>query len=185
MKNPPKTAPSSLSFVATGKGIIDKHAEFRGQFADPAARERVKRFELNRISRVVIDQFDPESGSPSAKPYGLRDSDEIPYPTQKMQDDLIANSGKPLSTSFVMVDRPESTFYVAVILERTERGSLAFYNLVYNADNISKNVSGEMAGRFEGETRKQAREEALEMLKAEFGYEKESENLEKISGSGD
>ena len=59
------------------------------------------------------------------------------------------------------------------------------YSLVYNAGDNSKNVSGEMAGRFEGEARKQAREEALEMLKAEFNYEKESENLEKLSGSGE
>ena len=180
-----KTANLGVDFTATGKGFIDQHAAFRAQFTDPAAQERVKRFEMPRISRVVVDQFDPESGSPSAKSFGLKESDNIAYPTQKMQDDLIAYSGKPLSTSFVMLDRPESTFYVAVVLERTERGSLAFYSLVYNAGDNSKNVSGEMAGRFEGEARKQAREEALEMLKAEFNYEKESENLEKISGSGE
>lgn len=171
-------------FEITGK-LKDKEAEFRNQFADPAAKNRVEFTEINGVSRLVLNRFDPQTGGASLKPFGLSSTKEIPYPTQKMVDDLAANSTKPLSTSFVMVDRPENKFYVAVLFNRIEGDADGFLDSVYKPSPMSARVSGEFAQQFEMESRKQAREEALELLKAEFKYEQESANLEKLTGSGE
>jgi hypothetical protein len=107
------------------------------------------------------------------------------YPTRTMMQDLLANRLKPIASSFVMVDRPENLFFVPVLLERNERDQQNFFRNVYNPSLISRNVSPDMIVQFEMESRRQARDEAIELLKAEFTYEKENENLEKLSGSGE
>lgn len=180
-----QTANLGSNYFDVSLKLKNKEAEFRSQFAEPAARDRVEFTEINRVSKLVVDNFDIESGGASLKPFGLKATKAIPYPTQKMRDDLVANSSKPMSTSFVMVDRPENKYYVAVLMSRVEGESQGFFNTVYNPSPMAGQISSTLSGQYEAESRKQAREEALELLKAEFKYTEESQNLEKLTGSGE
>jgi len=181
-----KTVGLGNNVIEIGPKLLNKYSEFANAFPDAASKDRTKYFELNKISRTVIDQFGTqESNGPTSSAFTLKPTNDIVYPSQKMLEDMVANSTKPMSTSFVMVDRPENIYYVATVIGRLDRNASNFYSLVYNADVQSKNISGDISSRFEGEARKQAREEALELLKAEFKYEQESPNLDKLTGAGE
>lgn len=171
------------NFVDVSPKLFDAKEKFRDRFTDPAAKDRITDFEFRDVSQIVIGQ--PDRGAPTVTPFGLQRTNNIMYPTQKMVAQMIDNRLKPVSSSFVMVDRPENLYFVPVLLERNERSQQNFFSTVYNPDPFSKNVSPVMMAQFELESRRQAREEAIELLKAEFKYEKENENLEKLSGSGE
>ena len=180
-----QTANLGNNFIEVTGKLKNKELEFRNQFTDPAARERVEYTEIDNVSKLVIDTFNSESGGATLRLFELKNTAQIPYPTRKMATDLVANSTKPLSTSFVAVDRPENKYYVAVLFDRSERDGKTFFSSVYKPSPASGQISGALAGEFERESRKQIREEALELLKAEFKYGQESQNLEKLSGSGE
>ena len=178
-----QTASFGNNFLDISPKLFDAKSRFRDRFTDPAAKDRITHFEFNDVSQIVVGQ--PDRGVPTVTPFGLRPTNDMRYPTRKMVAQMIDNRLKPVSSSFVMVDAPENLFFVPVLLERNERDQQNFFKNVYNPSPTSSNVSPFMMAQFEFESRRLARDEAIELLKAEFKYEKENENLEKLSGTGE
>ncbi len=178
-----QTASFGNNFLDISPKLFDAKSRFRDRFTDPAAKDRITHFEFNDVSQIVVGQ--PDRGAPTVASFDLRPTNDMRYPTRKMVAQMIDNRLKPVSSSFVMVDAPENLFFVPVLLERNERDQQNFFKNVYNPSPTSSNVSPFMMAQFEFESRRLARDEAIELLKAEFKYEKENENLEKLSGTGE
>jgi hypothetical protein len=178
--------------------LISARNEFaNGTFTAQPLRDMVKQFEIpdpedRNIkgvgAAVVTEQPSRQTGEMGfgLQPFQLNPNSTIPYPTQKMTAELVANRNKPLSTAFTMTDGPENTVYVAVLAERNEESALRFNSIVYNPNPKMQNaVARDITERFLFNARQNARQLAVEMLKAEYGYTKENPELDKkYSDSG-
>jgi hypothetical protein len=182
------------NFIEIGQKMTSARTEFaNAKFADPKLREKVAQFEIPDPedksirggvgANMVMDQPSRQPGGDSGfvlQSFGLVPTAQIPYTSQKMTDDLIANRNKPISTAFTMMDTPESTVYVAVLEDRSEESPLRFNSIVYNPDpNKPNQVSAAIFQQFRFNAVQNARQIAVEMLKAEYGYEKENPELDK------
>jgi len=179
-------------YVLDGK-LKDLIVQYRSAYPKFSPEyDRAKTFEIANVARINISERREQTGMALVgTPYtveNLRSSTDIAYPTPKMAEQLVDHRTKDIATSFVMVDKPESNYYVAVLINRVVSLESSFLRRVYSpeADPARSNqIAEDLAGLFDQEARKQAREEAIELLKAEFNYEKETENKEKLSGTGD
>ena len=111
-------------------------------------------------------------------------TDVIPYPTAKMAADLLAVKDKPPGTAVVLADAPEDTYYAAVLLFREDPIPGQFATLVFGSQAAVSKVAGPVRRAHQVQLKKQAREQAVALIKAEFGYDKESDTLDKKT-SGD
>ncbi len=167
--------------------LLDKRAELAGRFPDPAAKERVRFFEQDDVAPLVtVAAGLGAMARPSTGPFGLQPSANLPYPTADMADALVKAKDKPISTSLVMTDQPEATYYVAVLSKRNERSADEFGLTVYSTIGEFGELGSKVSLRHQAELRKQAREHAVALLKAEYKYEQEHEKVnEKIELSSD
>lgn len=176
--------------VEIAQKLTSARAEFaNAKFTTPQQREKVAQFEIpdidDKLTRgvggaVIAQQMNRQTGEPgfALQSFQLLPSVQIPYANPKMAGELIANRNKPLSTAFTMMDTPESTVYVAVLEDRSEESTMRFNNLVYNPKQPSQVTRG-ITEQFLAVARQNARQLAVEMLKAEYGYEKENPELDK------
>ncbi|OWK35941.1 cell envelope integrity protein TolA [Fimbriiglobus ruber] len=161
--------------------LLDKKAEFAATFANKEARDRVETFELPNVARLVSTS-NMLSPTPQVGPYELKPTARIPYPSQGMYDALLKNKDKPLSTAFSFADRPENHYYVAVLESRFDKSADDFGLTVYGPTSASGPLGATVSGRHQDELRKKARDLALSLLKVEFRYDKEDEELLKDRG---
>ncbi len=170
------------SFLQIDQKLRDIRAEFAGKFADPAAKERVTYFEVDDVAPVVSQNL-PTGGMPRQQvgPFNLTPTANIPYPSAKMQDELVKAKDRPPSTALVLADNPEERFYVAVVLSHSERSADEFVAQVYGPSAVLSDVAPVIVRRHQDELRKQARDQALAMLKAELKYEEKSDKVNKQS----
>ncbi|MFO0850514.1 MAG: hypothetical protein U0871_18445 [Gemmataceae bacterium] len=160
--------------------LRDIKAEFAGKFADPAAKERVQYHEIDRVAPLVTDvSFQP--GRSAVGPFSLGPTPFIPYPTTAMVSALVDNKDKPASTALTLADSSGDRQYVAVLLGRNEKMVDEFGITVYGGSGPFNDVGAAVSRRHQDELRRTARDQAVALLKAEFGYEKEHENVNKRS----
>lgn len=167
------------------RNLLQAQAELRGQFESPAAQDRVDYFELSNVSPLVSSAM-PMAGANSVAPFMLTPTDEMPYPTPKMTEELLATRTKPLSTPVVLADEPTDRYYVAVLQGREEKPAELFGLTVYGGLAGRGNLVPAITTLHQHELAKQARDQAVALLKAEFGYEKENaEALDKTTDRDD
>lgn len=165
------------NFFEIEQKLRDKRAAFAGRFPSPPAQERVKYFEIAGVSPIVTQPgFMPAQEQVNA--YTLGKSENIPYPTPKMEDELLAAKEKPLSTAVVLADNPEDTYYVAVLLRRDEKSADEFGQDVYHPNTAFQArpmLQGAVMQRRQAELHKKAHDTAVALLKAEFKVDKEND----------
>jgi hypothetical protein len=148
----------------------------------------VKELFLEDVAPLVVGQS-LQVGRAPVSPFVVPKSADIPYPTLKMGTELLAAREKPPSTSVVLVDQSEDRYYVAVLLGQTDKTPLEFTNAVYSPFSQPMTFGGGFGvgeavnRRHQEEMKKKARTVGVELLKAEFRVEKESQNLDKKSDS--
>jgi len=180
------------SAMEISQKLTTARTEFANKnFAAQPQREKVAQFEIpdpeDRAAKgvgaaIVTEQPNRQTGEQGfgLQPFQLNPTAQIPYATPKMNADLIAKRNDPLSTAFTMMDAPENTVYVAVLEDRNEEGALRFNSIVYNPNpRIQNTVARDISERFLFNARQNARQFAVEMLKSEYGYEKEIAELDK------
>ncbi len=161
--------------------LLDIWAGFRGQFEPEAARDRVRKFQINNVAPIVeltdFASMMQAGGRRQVGPFTVNPSADIPFPGPKMTQTLLDVKDKPVSTSVVLADASEDTYYVAVLESRFDRSTDDFGYLVYPSP-----PAGELAQavftRHQDELRKATRTAALELLQAEFRFEKKSDKLD-------
>ena len=161
--------------------LLDIWAGFRGKFESEAARDRVRKFQINNVAPIVeltdFASMMQAGGRRQVGPFAVTPSADIPFPGPKMTQTLLDVKDKPVSTSVVLADAAEDTYYVAVLESRFDRSTDDFGYLVYPSP-----PAGELAQavftRHQDELRKATRAAALELLQAEFRFEKKSDKLD-------
>jgi hypothetical protein len=134
----------------------------------------------------MVAQFDPRH-------------DGIVYETDKMKEDLLANKDKPVGSTFVFTDRPETTLYLTVVSGRERKSADDFRNFVLYPNREAINqvrqqqqrmmqlgqppkthplAPEEIAPRYAAAARDADRQQAVALLKAEFGYTDENPKLD-------
>jgi hypothetical protein len=183
-----KTQNLGANFLTVEPKLRDLQAEFSAQFPSPQAKGRVKYFSLDNVAPLIAPKANPLDfmRQPSVTEYQVPRTEEIPYPGPKMAEELLKVRDQPPSTPVVLVDAPEDTFYVAVLLDRTEPLVYDFAAKVWGPTaQLGNPNSGGMGPavslRHQAELRKQMYDRALAALKAEFHYEKEHELVNKKS----
>ena len=168
-----------------GSGVVEiepklkqLQKDFAAQFPTDAAKEKVKYFTIDDVAPIVSRNI-PGSPQPQVGGFGLAPSDNLQYPTQKMAEDLLKNKDKPFSTNVVLTDNPEDTYYVAVLMHRTEKDPRDFETLVYGPQAVMSVYGPIVKRQHQYDLRKKARDSAMALLKAEFGYDKESDGVNK------
>jgi hypothetical protein len=166
--------------------LRDLHSRFVERFTDPAARERAKYFLISNVSpiRSVGSPFMPGRGQ--YEEFRLRPTKDLPYPTPEMEQELLKNKDKPLSTALVLPDAGKNTYYVAVLKHRREDIDVdTFFTKVYASPG--QDELGQILNfRHRQEELQQARNEAVALLRAEFNVTKEHPKLsEKVDTSYD
>jgi len=165
-----------------GQKLLDLHQETLNRFADPQAKARVKYFEIDDVAPLVAQPL-PSAGRMSVAPFTITRTSNIPYPSPAMSEKLLATRKQPLSTPVVLADAPESTYYVAVLLSRSERSPEEFGFQVYNAPSVfGSEIATAIQQRYHLEFWEQARKQAIELLKIEFRYRDENPKLRERAG---
>lgn len=163
--------------------VSDLHRQFEKEQYGINAESflRSKYFSIEKVSPIRMEgagnPFDTMNRGEQAVPFQMvhlvrRD---MPNPTLKMRDDLLATRDKPRGTTLLEADRANDVFYVAVLVDRDELGLLNF-----RINDIAEGRSP-LAGAVRQEERSAAirkiRDNTLALLKAEFRVTNESEKL--------
>jgi hypothetical protein len=158
----------------------DLHGKYQSQFPTLADKFRSEFFQIDNVSPISMprNMFTPQSMRPTQ--FQLTPRKEMPYPTYKMQNDLLENKDKPLGTTLVMSDESRDRYYVAVLDDRQFRSYLfggteqQFYDQVYSGVGV---LSNEIRQRLHQAESGAAYRNAVALLKAEFKVEGETEKL--------
>jgi hypothetical protein len=156
---------------------------FAAQFPAGAAQDRVKFFPLEDVAPVVETAGVGAFAQKSVGRYEMRESENIPYPTRELVTELVNNKDKPLSTTLVLSDAAGDTFYVAVLVSRLDRTVDEFHVNINGSMARSSPLYGIISRNHREELRVKNRELAVSLLKSEFGYDKESESVNKKSSN--
>jgi len=173
------------TFAEIEPKLRDKAAQFGSQFPAEAGM-KVRYFEVDDVAPLVAQTLPSAQRNAPTVPYSLPPSLYIPHPSTKMKDELLANREKPPSTSFVLVDNSEDTYYVATVLARNERDAELFGFMVYGpfAKNLG-DLEPTISRKHQEGIRKQTYDTAIELLKAEFKYKDEHADVSKKKESSD
>jgi hypothetical protein len=185
-----KTAGDSA--IVLNKKLLDAEASLKARFPGVPGIRIIPEYKYS-VAKLVRDFKSPtRTGEIPLRPFSLTPgTDDFVYPTQKMVEDLMTNREKPIGTSVILTDNPETTMYVAVVMSRDQVDPLTFRETVWRHLNQPSNPlmpssKDVVQARQTIDARKVAREEAAALLKAEFGYANESPDLEKrTSDSGE
>ena len=184
-----KLAPGfGQSSVEIEMKLRDEVAKLAGQFTDPGAKSRVQYHEIDRVAPLVSNfSFMPGQGGVS--PFTVGRSSYMPFPGQDLQSALMDNRAKPLGTAAVAADVPGDRVYVAVLLYKEDKSADVFGLTVYGptaAQMQGNELASAVRSRHQEEVRRENRDRAVSLLKAEFRYDKESDELNKKADlSGD
>ncbi len=174
------------SYFTVQQKLSDKTVQLAAQFPDPAAKARVKYFEIDDVAPLVTTNTLGVMAQASTDPFGLKPRAELPFPTVEMADELVKAKDKPISTAFVLVDQPEDAYYVAVLANRSERNADEFWGAAYSRIAQYGELGAKVSLRHQAELRKKTRDQAVALLKAEYKYEQEHEKVnEKIDSSSE
>ncbi len=171
-----------------GQTVVEIEPKVREAQAQLAARlpeadrGQVKYFTLDNVAPITRQLLPASDGRSPVGSFQVTPSDNIPYPTAKMTADLLAAKDKPPSTTLVLTDAPEDTAYTAVLLYRTDPDVTTFATLVFGSQASFSELAPAVQRAHQDELRKQARQNAVALLKAEFGYDKESAKLDSRGG---
>lgn len=159
----------------------------RNEITDPKARERVKVFPLPGV--CPLTSVDPTTGMDNLMLHEFRlvPTNNIPFPTKEMADTLLAERTRPPKTAFVLTDLPHDTYYVAVLVNRTEQTVNNFRLMVYAANSSPSPgrdplamTRMEVIGSFDRVAGKKTLDSVLDMLKKELKYEVTPEQQKKL-----
>jgi len=185
-----KARAEELAKVASGFGtssvqirqkVLDAYAALQADFSSKEAKDRVKYFAIPNVAPLV-ESIGFATGRNPIAPFQLTATENMPYPDyEKMRADLLGNRDKPLSTAFVMPDKPRNVFYVTVLESKDERGAEDFARNVYAPSIPQFSAAPAILSLFNGEQQARAREEAVALLKTELKYENEHPDLAKKS----
>lgn len=146
---------------------------------DPKAAERAKKFPIRDVAPLVAGGMDAMSGMGGMgqlRPFQLRESDNIPYPTPEMRTALLDNRDKQPKTVLVLPDAPKDTFYVVTLIQRDmktpDEFRLNVYSRLGNANSILP--------RYYEDSANKSRQTVIDLLKKEFRYEVTDEQKKKL-----
>ena len=143
---------------------------------DPKADARARVFQIKGVAPLTLSPPSPFGGPGQLRPFGLPDSEEIPYPTVEMVTALVENRDKGPKTVLVLPDAPKDTFYVAALRDRKMKQASEF-----TPDVISERGGARAIQRlFRDDTVTKARQSVLELLKKEFKYEETDDQKKKL-----
>lgn len=164
--------------LAISQFLQDRAREIPGAVSDPKIERRVKPFPINEVCPRVPDITFGQGGMPVPilRPFEIRESEKIPYPTADMQTALLENRDKPAKTVLVLPDAPKDTFYVATLIRRELRSLDEFRANVYSPVGRARSIQGQ----FLDESMKKSHESVLDLLKKEFKYEETEEQKKKL-----
>lgn len=177
-----KLAPTfGQSSVEIEMKLRDEVAKLAGQFTDAAAKARVSYHEMDRVAPLV-SSFALMPGQAGVLPFSVGRSAYIPFPGADLQAALLDNRAKPLGTAAVATDVPGDRAYVCVVLYKQDKSPDEFGLTVYGPTALQMQ-GNELAARVrelhQSQVRQEIRERAVSLLKAEFRYDKESDELDK------
>jgi len=161
--------------------LTQLHTDFAKSFASLEAQARVKLFSIDKVAPVVETTGVGITAQSGAGRYEMRPTDDIPYPNQPMVEGIVKSKDLPLGTALVLPDEPGDTVYVAVLTNREEKSVDDFFIYAYSARAGLSPLQPVVRRNQRAELHKQTRDTALALLKSEFGYEKESDSLNKKS----
>lgn len=112
---------------------------------------------------------------------------EFKYRQDKMGQLLVDSRNKPVGTTVVMPDQPESVYYVAVLTGKSEKQPLEFAQAVYapTAPPQRNPIGQAMPGALANLARGAAMDEAIELLRSEFGYAEENPKVNDKKAAGE
>jgi SurA N-terminal domain len=130
---------------------------------------------------------------PNPTRFNLVPNDNIVFPTEKLEKEFFNLRDKPIGTSVVGSDKPESHIYLLVVADRKPHPADDFKNFIVKEDPLKQfrsNPQFQMGGTLRDpfaflsqmNSGWNKRQEAVELLKAEFNVTDESEALDKKEG---
>lgn len=155
--------------------VHDAYAKLLSQFTAIDDKARVDFFAIENVSPISIPQraFVPASQiQPSM--FDLRPRREMPYPTAKMEEELLAHKDDPPATTLVLHSESRDRWYVAVLVHRQERRGEEFYEQVFSGVTPLSNV---ILGQLQRVETGDAFRNAVELLRAEFKVAIENDKL--------
>ncbi|CAN5185034.1 hypothetical protein BH11PLA2_BH11PLA2_29580 [soil metagenome] len=157
--------------------VSNLHLEYMQQFSSIPDKDRTKYFSIDNVSPVSAPDnlFGVQSQMPP-RPFQLTPTRDLPFPNFKMQNDLLLNKDKKLSTTIVMNDDAKDNYYVATLKYRQDRRGSEFYEQVYNGTGPISRVI--LQGEQQEATR-DAVNNAVSLLRAEFKVKEEGDKLSK------
>jgi hypothetical protein len=153
--------------------------KLRTEISDPKVKDKVDFFQINNVSPLTKPSDIQMMMAGMMQPFRLEPTKNIPYPGPAMSETLLAERTKAPKTTFVMVDAPKDTYYVATVRQRELKSVEEFQSQIFTR-------GGQMdMGRgfrmvFLDETRRKMFESVLDMLKKEFRYEVTDEQKKKL-----
>lgn len=181
IRNDPKSDAVLLS-----QAVAEQAFKLRSEISldNEKGHRRARKFVLNNVCPLTpADPTSPDMFQPGAnpfgrvQPFGLTESENIPYPTMDMVNALLDNRDKPAKTVVVMTDAPKDTYYVATLIQRDLKTPEEFKQNVYAQNGPAHDIVNMM---YQGETARKTRQSVLKLLKGEFKYEETDEQKKKL-----
>lgn len=169
--------------------LRDRQAELQAKAADPAGKERVKLFRVDKVAPLVVadDPTQVMMGTGGQlRGFEFRESADIPYPTREMGKALLDGRTAPPKTVTVLPDRPKDTFYVAVVGDRREKSADEF-RVALMAAGLSRGgmptLKDSVMNEFVGENTLKAKTAILALMKKEYQYEETDDQKKRLDES--
>jgi hypothetical protein len=151
-----------------------------------AARQFVEKSpESFQAADLVLQPSFGEPGPPTVVEFNPRD-DRIVYEKDNLREELRAYKDKPVGTTFVFTDKPETTLFLTVVTGTDQANADTYFrNYVLYPD--ANQLRGQQQGvlgpavvnpRFAAAARAADRKQAVALLKAEFNYKDENPKLD-------
>jgi len=174
------------NLIAIGSNMLQVQKEFQQKFTEPAAQSRVKQFEIDQVAPVVVMTIPGTPPTVAAEPYRLMPIENLKYPNDQMQAEILAMNDKPLASTTVLVDEPKSTYYVVVSMSASIPGEKQFAEQIFPATSERSNAERAVKTLYVQKSVEETRNEALALLRSEFNYKDENPKLnEKIDSSSE
>jgi hypothetical protein len=186
--------------VVVSLKMQDALGAIKSKFPNPADQLPFRliddpKYTVAKLVRDPNERFPTLGGDARLQPFNLmtfRGSDDFVYPTDKMNDELLANRDKPVGTTVVLADAPETTLYVAALTFKDDELTGKMFRFRESVYRRPRSPGGFdlpgakelVEGRYSVDSRKAGREQAVALLKAEFGYANEHADVDKKGNDG-
>jgi hypothetical protein len=159
------------------KGDVKKLRDLSGQ---QVKKEPIELPPLSKLIQRPIERAEFAYQYEAPQPH--RELARIPYPTADFATKLLGLKDKEKGEVVVVVDQPETTFYIAVLVERTEPTLDAFFRVYRDASSDSVRRDP-LLDRFERERQMQYQENVIKLLEEHAKLRKNPEMLKGFEGS--